>query len=66
MTDYRAIETLLKIAELAGEDGEAIEAARSGAMKYPTIEQFAINAVEQLRKDYDEMLKEGKKYHGYK
>ena len=46
-------EALIRCAELAGADGEAVEAARSGAQKYPSVEDFAINVVAQLREDYD-------------
>lgn len=49
-------EALIECAEIAGVDGEAIAAARSGAMKYPSVAKFAISAVEQLRADYDDSL----------
>ena len=51
-------DALILCAEIAGEDGEAIEAARSGAMKHPELEEFALAAVRQLRSDYDEACKE--------
>jgi hypothetical protein len=51
-----AREALIRCAELSGEDGEAVEAARSGAMKHPTVEEWAVECVAQLRRDYDESL----------
>ena len=51
-------EALIRCAELAGADGEAVAAARSGAMKHPTVAGFVVGAVEQLRRDYDERILE--------
>lgn len=51
-----AAEALIRCAEIAGEDGEAIESARRGSMISPTIEDFAIRAVQQLRDDYDDAI----------
>jgi hypothetical protein len=48
-------EGLIRCAELAGADGEAVEAARSGAMVQPHVITFATDAVRQLRKDYEEV-----------
>lgn len=45
---------LIRCAEIAGEDGEAIEAARSGALVRPSVEEWAVACVERLRKDYDD------------
>jgi hypothetical protein len=53
-----AYAALVRCAEIAGEDGEAIESARRGSMISPTIEEFAIRAVQQLRDDYDEAVNE--------
>ena len=53
----RLRETLIQCAEMAGEDGEAVAAARSGAMKHPSVQQFAFDAVTQLRADYDEAIR---------
>ena len=45
---------LIDCAEAAGEDGEAVEAARSGAMTHPDVTVFALEAVQQLARDYFE------------
>lgn len=50
----RLREALIRCAEIAGHDGEAIEAARSGAMKFPSVADFAIDAVQRLRADYED------------
>lgn len=44
-------ESLVLCAEIAGADGEAVEAALSGAMTYPSVAQFAVDSVRQLRAD---------------
>lgn len=49
----RSKKALIRCAELAGEDGESIEAARTGAMKFPEVEQFAVRAVTELRELYE-------------
>jgi len=53
-----ARETLIRCAVISGEDGEAVDAARSGAMKHPTLEEWAVGCVSQLRADYDEGVRE--------
>lgn len=45
-------EALIRCAEVSGEDGEAVEAARSGALKYPPLDVWAVECVQQLRNDY--------------
>lgn len=50
----RLREALIRCAEVAGEDGEAVAGARSGAMKFPSVEEFALRAVRRLRADYDD------------
>jgi hypothetical protein len=57
-----AYAALVRCAEIAGEDGEAIESARRGSMISPTIEEFAIRAVQQLRNDYDDAITDLKSY----
>ncbi|MCR4341851.1 MAG: hypothetical protein NUW01_18400 [Gemmatimonadaceae bacterium] len=47
-------EKLIRCAELAGADGEAVAAARSGALKHPTVAEFAVASVLALRQDYDD------------
>jgi hypothetical protein len=49
---------LIACAEIVGVDGEAIEAARSGAMKFPSIAEFALAAVRQQRNDVEETEEE--------
>lgn len=51
-----AEEALIRCAVISGEDGEAVDAARSGAMKHPSLADWAIGCVSQLRADYDAAL----------
>jgi len=54
-TRIKTLETaLIRCAEISGEDGEAVESARTGAMVFPSIEEFAVKAVQQLRNDYED------------
>ena len=52
--NQRLREALIDCAEIAGADGEAVAAARSGAMKHPSVEDFARMRVRDLRSDSDE------------
>jgi hypothetical protein len=51
-----AQKALIRCAELSGVDGEAVEAAASGALMHPPLLQWATEGVAELREAYDEAL----------